>query len=145
MPMDDVATTTCTVSPLVDRLPGVVGPIRGDDVAGMVDDGFAGWRGPDEPVKTLWILRRRDGSVTITGRRLDGAGVITLRQGTEPPTPTLTVEGPAREAVRPGGATADVMRAHLFVTSHVFYPTAGCWEFTVRIGDAETRIVRRLE
>ena len=38
----------------------------------------------------------------------------------------------------PGGATCK--NRYLFLTSYVYYPTAGCYEFDVAIGDRHTTI-----
>jgi hypothetical protein len=109
----------------------------------MVDG--ATWRG-DEPVKTLWVLVRTSEQVRIEGRRLDARGRVKIRGGDDPrKRDALVIANPARQSVMPGGASPDVMRAYAFLTSHVFYPSPGCWEFTVRIGQQDYRIVRNLE
>lgn len=143
--MDDVAAPACVVSPVASRLPALVGPMHGAGVAWLADDGIVEWRGADTPVKTLWILERRAGPVRITGRQLDGRGVATFQRDAGPPAAALVIDDPVTWSARPGGASAVDLRAHVFLPSSVFYPSAGCWEFTVRIGDAETRIVRQLD
>jgi hypothetical protein len=136
-------TSACRQSPTEDLLPDVVGPMTGARPVWLVD-GSAVWR-PGEPVKTVWVLLRTPEEVRIEGRRLDAPGVLTLRRGDDAPATSLVIANPARQSVIPGGAPPEVMRAYAFLTSHVFYPSPGCWEFTVRIGQQTSRIVRDLE
>jgi len=133
----------CEQSPTQDLLPGVVAPIVGVRPAWLVD-GSATWR-TGEPVKTLWVLLRTSRDVRIRGRRLDGPGALTLRRGDDPPADMLVIANPARQSVIPGGAPPEIMRDYIFLPSHVFYPSPGCWEFTVRVGEEEMRIVRNLK
>jgi hypothetical protein len=138
-----VGALTCEPSPTNDLLPDVVAPMTGTSPAWMVD-GSTTWSGEREPVKTLWVLRRTSDSVRISGRRLDGPGVARLRRGSDTPSETLLVANPSQESVMPGGAPQAVMRAYVFLPSHVFYPSPGCWQFTVQIAQEEFRIVRDL-
>ena len=133
----------CQQSPTQDLLPDVVAPMVGVRPGWLVD-GSATWRS-GEPVKTLWVLLRTSEAVRIGGRRLDGPGALTLRRGDDPPADTLVIANPARQSVIPRGAPPEIMRAYVFLPSHVFYPSPGCWEFTVRIGEEEVRIVRDLQ
>jgi hypothetical protein len=71
--------------------------------------------------------------------------VLKLRQGDGPPAEMLVIANPANQSVIPGGAPPDIMRAYVFLSSNVLYPSPGCWEFTVRIGEEATRIVRDLK
>ena len=135
--------TACPQSPTQDLLPGVVGPMVGRRPAWMVD-GSAPWRA-SEPVKTLWVLLRTSAEVRIEGRRLDGPGELKLRRGDVRPADLLVIANPAQQSVIPGGASPDIMRAYAFLPSHVFYPSPGCWEFTVHIGDETVRIIRDLK
>ena len=57
------------------------------------------------------------------------------------PSEVLTISNPAKESAIPGGASVDVMQAYAFIPSHLFYPTPGCYEFTVKTGSEEVRIV----
>jgi hypothetical protein len=107
-------------------------------------DGSATWRS-GEPVKTLWVLLRTSEDVRIRGRRLDVPGALTLRRADDPPADMLVIANPARQSVIPGGASAEIVRDYVFLPSHVFYPSPGCWEFTVRIGAEEVHIVRHLK
>ena len=133
----------CQQSPTQDLLPEVVGPMVGARPAWLVD-GSTTWRS-SEPVKTLWVLLRTSEEVRIRGRRLDGPGALALLRGDDPPADILLIANPARQSVIPGGAPAAIMRDFAFIPSYVFYPSPGCWEFTVRIGDREVRIVRDLK
>ena len=38
------------------------------------------------------------------------------------------------ERIRPGGATSGVKKQYLFLTSQIYYPSSGCFEFDVAIG-----------
>ena len=136
-------TQTCADSAVENLLPDVVGPMMGASPFWLVDGG-AKFRGEAHPVKTLWVLRRTSESIRITGRRLDAPGVITVRQGQEPPSEALEIRDPPRASVIPGRASADVMRDYVFLTSHVFYPSAGCWEFTLQAGASVAHIVRHV-
>jgi hypothetical protein len=140
----DVQTSSCQTSPTQDLLPDVVGPMTGASPAWLVD-GSAGWSRADEPVKTLWVLLRTGQSVRIAGRRVDGPGQVLLRRGDDMPAETLVVSNPIRETVIPGGVRPEVMQSYVFIPSHVFYPSPGCWEFTIRIGQDEARITRELK
>jgi len=133
----------CQQSPTQNLLPELFGPMVGIRPVWLVD-GSATWRG-DEPVKTMWVLLRTSAAVRIEGRQLDGPGVLKLRQGDGPPAEMLVIANPANQSVIPGGAPPDIMRAYVFISSNVFYPSPGCWEFTVRIGEEATRIVRDLK
>ena len=57
----------------------------------------------------------------------------------------LVITNPARQSAIPGGAPAAVLRDYVFLPSTVFYPSPGCWEFTIRIGEDEVHIVRDLK
>jgi hypothetical protein len=138
-----VQPSPCQQSPTQDLLPEVVAPMTGARPVWLVD-GSATWRS-GEPVKTLWVLLRTSEAVRIRGRRLDGPGALTLRRGDDPPADTLVIPNPARQSVIPGGAPPEIMRAYAFLPSHVFYPSPGCWEFTIRLGEEEVRIVRDLQ
>ena len=103
-----------------------------------------GWK-KDEAIKTLWVLLRTSEEMRIRGHRLDAPGVLKFDGVGDPPTEELVIDNPAKRSVRPGGASPEIMRTYAFIPSLVFYPSPGCWEFTVRIGDAEHRIVRELK
>ena len=142
-PSAAMQANSCQASASQDLLPEVVAPMLGAAPAWLVD-GSATWKS-DEPVKTLWVLLRTSKEVRIEGRRLDAPGVLTLRRGEDPPAAVLVIANPARHSAIPGGAQPEIMRTYVFLPSYVFYPSPGCWEFTVRIGQEEVRIVRDLK
>jgi len=133
---------SCEESPRQNLLPSVVAPMMGNSPAWMVDDG-SGWsRGP---FKTLWVLLRDSQQVRISGRQLDGSGVVKLRRGDGSSTNVLTVRDPTKESVTPGGASREIMDAYVFFPSEVYYPTPGCWEFTIRTGEHVSHVIRSLK
>lgn len=136
------AAFSCKPSPTQDLLPAVVGPMTGTSPVWMVDGST--WQGEREPVKTLWVLRRTSAVVRIVGRRLDAPASARLRRGSDAPSDTLFVANPSEESVIPGAAPPAVMRSYVFLSSHVFYPSPGCWQFTVQIAQEEFRIVREI-
>lgn len=138
------AQLACVESGIENRLPEVVGPMVGASPAWMVDGGVA-FRGAPEPVKTLWVVRRTSETLRISGRRLDGPGNVLMRQAQATPADVLLIGDPARASVIPGGAPAAVMREYAFLPSHVFYPSAGCWEFTIESASSTARIVRQVK
>jgi len=107
-------------------------------------DGSARWAGDRLPIKTLWVLRATADPVRITGRRLDGPGVLTMRRGEGMAAESYEVLNPGAESVIPGGAPAQITREYVFLPSHVFYPSPGCWRFTIQIGRDEFHVVRDL-
>jgi hypothetical protein len=145
-PPDPTAATLrpdpCQQSPTQDLLPEVA-PMIGIHPVWLVD-GSATWR-KGKPVKTLWVLARTSADVRIEGRRLDGPGVLTFQRGDDPPADVLAIANPATQSVIPSGASPDTTRAYVFLPSHVLYPSPGCWEFTVRMGEETTRVVRDLK
>ncbi|MEZ5292827.1 MAG: hypothetical protein R2745_17225 [Vicinamibacterales bacterium] len=136
-------TTACDAAQPVNVL-SVVGPMVGSHPAWLVD-GSSRWTGSASPIKTLWVLAQPTAGIEISGRRRGGSEVATFQRGSEPPTDRLTVADPKRDSVKPGGASADVLQAHAFIPSLVFYPVPGCWEFTVVSVGVRSRIVRNLE
>ena len=123
------------------NLLSVIAPMRGSQPAWLVD-GDGPWSGPDAPVKTLWVIALPNQRLEITGRRRGGTETARFRRGADGISDSLVIEDPRRESANPGGATADVLRDYAFIPSHVFYPEAGCWEFTVRASGARHRIVQ---
>lgn len=134
----------CLPTPPQDLLPDVVGPMVGTRPAWRVGGGDR-WTNGAHPVKTLWVFARTSLDVRIEGRRLDGPGALTFQRQPDPVTEVLVITDPGRTSVIPGGAPSEVMRAYSFIPSYVFYPSPGCWEFTVRIGDDEVRIVYEMK
>ena len=138
---------TCEQTPSQDLLPDVVGPLSGSSPAWLVSGNEAQrWEGSTGPVKTLWVFARTARDVRVVGRRREGSGALFFQRDlSEPKGNTLVIPNPARMSVIPGGASPDVMRAYAFIPSYVFYPSPGCWEFLVRVGGDEVRIVREVK
>jgi hypothetical protein len=138
------ALASCPVSPVIDPYPDIIGPITGTDPVWLIDGSSRRWSGPDQVVKTLWVISKKAaGDLRIEGRRLDGDGVARFQDGGVTGTPKTTLEIPEPEWRRrawPGNATADVRRDFAFVPDYVIYPGPGCWEFTARIGSVESRV-----
>ena len=136
-------SAVCAQSPIEDRWPEVIGPMLGQSPAWLVDGG-ATWV-KDEPVKTLWVIRRGPGQVRITGHRIDRSGVAKfIREWDDPPSNELLVEDPNVRRIIPHGASPEVLREYLFFGSNVVYDSPGCWEFDVVVGDQTSRIVKSL-
>ena len=136
--------SSCRPSQTQNLLPDVVAPMTGASPAWLVD-GLIDWGSADEPRKTLWVLRRTSESVRIMGRRIGAPGSLRLARSADMPADVLVIANPIRETVIPGGAPPEVMQSYVFVPSYVFYPSPGCWEFVIRIGQDETRITRELK
>ena len=134
----------CESSPTQDLLPTLTAPMTGASPVWLVD-GSATWPGDLVPIKTLWVLRRTSDSVRISGHRMDAPGTAKLRSGSNTPSDVFLVANPSRDSVMPGGAPPDAMQSFVFLPSHVFYPSPGCWLFTVHIAQQEFRIVRELK
>jgi hypothetical protein len=118
--------------------------MTGSEPAWFVDGGGV-WEHAAHPVKTLWVLSRTSEPVRITGHRVDGPGEARFRRGQDEPQEAFVTADPSAASVIPGGASADVMRTYSFLPSHVFYSSPGCWEFIVRIGSHEARLVREVK
>lgn len=140
--MAAVIAAACTVSPLENPAPGVIGPITGQYPAWLVDGSSGQWSGPEQLIKTLWVLSRKaSGSLRITGRRLDGDGTLRFQDGSEGhPADALEIANPWTRSVRPGGASTDILRAYAFIPNYVIYPSRGCWALDVELGGDKTRI-----
>lgn len=134
----------CVATP-VENILSVVGPMRGQRPAWLVDDGSGRWVGAESPTKTLWVVAQPAPRVVVTGRLRGSTKPARFQRGSGVATEKLEVEDPRRESVRPGGAERDVLQAYAFISSQVFYAEPGCWEFTVVVGDEPHRIVRPVE
>lgn len=138
------ATVSCTPTRAENFLT-VVGPMAGSRPAWFVDGGEMIWAHAEHPVKTLWVVARTSETLRIKGHRLDGPGTARFRQGQDEPQSVFVIADPGAASAIPGGASADVMRRYAFLPSHVFYSSPGCWEFIVRIGSEEVRLVREVK
>ena len=133
----------CALSPLQDILPGLVGPARG--VGPWLADGSDGRRwawGRDTPTKTLWILKTTRERTVIRGHEVNSGSTTRFQHGglDSPITDAMVVDDPWHDSVIPGGATGDIRNQYLFLTSYVYYPAAGCYEFDVAVGDRHATI-----
>jgi hypothetical protein len=135
--------SSCASTAAENPLPTIVGPMTGKRPVWLADGSAGAWRGPEKPVKTLWVFSRELArNVRIQGQLLDGVGRTSFRRGlNEPITQALVITDPAAISVIPGGATQDIMKSYAFVPSYIYYPTRGCWELAVQFGGEETRIV----
>jgi hypothetical protein len=132
----------CPVSPVEDFLREFVAPMTGQSPAWLIDTSSGHWESPVARIKTLWVLSKKaSGSLHIEGRRLDGEGIARFQDGGVEGTPTnlLDIDKPWNRAW-PGNATPELRRDYAFVPNYVIYPSRGCWQFTVRLGEDETRI-----
>jgi hypothetical protein len=122
----------CPVSAAEAPLPHV-SEATGSNPAWVITGDYANPQG----TKTLWIFKNARG-VRVTGReRASGAPTRFQRTGLDGPiTGTLIVENTKQVAVR--DAPLDT---YAFITSYVFYPTAGCYEFDVEIEQAVRHII----
>jgi hypothetical protein len=134
--------TACLVSPVEDPVPGIIGKITGQAPAWLIDGSSGHWESPEARIKTLWVLSKKaGGTLHIEGRRLNGEGIARFQDGGVEGTPAnaLDIDKPWNRAW-PSNATPEVRRDYAFVPNYVLYPSRGCWQFTVRLGENETRI-----
>ena len=133
----------CEQSPIEDRWPEVMAPMLGQSPAWLVD-GAATWV-KDEPVKTLWVIRRRTGQVRITGHRTDGvAAAKFIREWGDPLSNELVIENPDVRRIIPYGLSPEVLRQYLPFGAYVVYDSPGCWEFDGVVGGQTSRIVKNV-
>jgi hypothetical protein len=132
----------CPVSPVEDPVPGIIGPITGQHPAWLIDGSSGRWETADQVVKTLWVLSKKaSGPLHIEGRRLDGDGIARFQDGGVDGTPRNALDiDKSWNRAWPSNATPEVRRDYAFVPNYVIYPGRGCWQFTVRLGEEETRI-----
>lgn len=153
--LQNISSAVCPRTPDETLLPpSVLGPMTGMRPAWLVDgsdgrwavDTSAGKITAAQGVKTLWVLSRTTETVRIDGQRLDGPGTLKFqREQNGPITDVLVVENPARASVIPSGATPEIMNAYSFIPSRVFYPTPGCWIYTVHVGGEQVHLVVELQ
>jgi hypothetical protein len=149
-----ISATICVRTPDQTLLPSVIGPMTGVPPAWVVDGSAGRWAVETKSgkttaahgVKTLWVLSRTTQTVRIEGRRLDGPGTLKFRRGeNRPMTDVLVIENPAAASVIPSGATPEIMNAYSFIPSRVFYPSAGCWSYTVHVGGEHVQLIVALK
>ncbi len=135
---------SCSATPLEDRMPDIIAPMAGDEPIWLVDGSFGEWVGPEVLVKSVWVLSRAvSGDLLVRGRRLDGAGSVQFQDGVngERSEQLVLSDLGGLRSVTPGGATSAVMSQYRFVMMYLVYPSPGCWEIEIRLGDEERRIV----
>ena len=142
---DTLAAFDCPVTPREERLP-VIAVMAGRHPVWMVDGSDGRWLGSSHSVKTVWVVaRNHPGDLIVTGRRLDGKGQVQFQghRGT-PPGPELMIPKAHEALMLPGGASREIIDTYAFRPSYVVYPSPGCWEMTVRLGEADVQIIIEL-
>jgi len=139
--------TGCSVSEVQTFLPDLIGPARGSG-PWLVDGANGRWAWAQNlPTKTLWILPTTRARVVIRGRELN-SGTKTRFQVGGPDsaiTDAMIVDDPWRASVIPGGATWEVKNRYLFLSSQVYYPSVGCYEFDITVGSEHRTITHELK
>ena len=137
--------TSCRATPKLEIV-SAIAPAAGAYPVWVVDGSFGHWLGPEALVKTVWILARDNlGDLTVVARRLDGDGraLFEATAGADLSDRLFIADADMHEMI-PGGIEPDALRKYSFRGSGVLYPSAGCWEFLVRYGESESRIVMKL-
>lgn len=138
-----VVAFECSVTPAEDLIPSI-GVMVGHDPVWIINDGHDQWRGPDQLVKTAWVVARDHpgDSLVVTGRRLDGEGKASFQAGVGAPLGAELIFTDVDSVLMvPGGADRETIDTYAFRGSYIVYPSPGCWELTARLGEAEVRIV----
>ena len=89
----------------------------------------------ERPAPAAVAVPRRRSRLALSGAAVAAATaaiVVVATSGDNTPSDTMFVANPSRESATPGGAPQAVMRSYVFLTSQVFYPSAGCWQITTR-------------
>jgi hypothetical protein len=55
----------------------------------------------------------------------------------------MDIADPWHDSMRPGGPS--ITERYAFVTTYIYYRSAGCWELIARVGDRELRVVTLLK
>ncbi len=142
---EPIAESSCPATPKLEVV-AAIAPAAGDYPVWVVDGSYGHWRGPEAPVKTAWILARDNpGDLTVVARRLGGNGRALFKSSvTADLSDRLVIANADTQQMIPGGIEPDALRKFSFRSSAVLYPSAGCWEFQVRYGKIESRIVIEL-
>jgi len=142
---EPIAESSCPATPRLEVV-AAIAPAAGSYPVWVVDGSFGHWLGPEALVKTVWILARDNlGDLTVVARRLDGDGraLFEATAGADLSDRLFIADADMHEMI-PGGIEPDALRKYSFRGSGVLYPSAGCWEFLVRYGESESRIVMKL-
>ena len=142
---EPIAESSCPATPKLEVV-AAIAPAAGDYPVWVVDGSYGHWRGPEAPVKTAWILARDNpGDLTVVARRLGGNGRALFKSSvTADLSDRLVIANADTQQMIPGGIEPDALRKFSFRSSAVLFPSAGCWEFQVRYGKIESRIVIEL-
>ncbi len=142
---EPIAESSCPATPKLEVV-AAIASAAGDYPVWVVDGSYGHWRGPEAPVKTAWILARDNpGDLTVVARRLGGNGRALFKSSvTADLSDRLVIANADTKQMIPGGIEPDALRKFSFRSSAVLYPSAGCWEFQVRYGKIESRIVIEL-
>jgi hypothetical protein len=57
----------------------------------------------------------------------------------------MIVNDPWSDSVVPGGASWDLKNRYLFLTSQVYYPSAGCYDFDIAVGTDHRTITHEIK
>jgi hypothetical protein len=142
---EQLADASCPVTPKLEVV-SAIAPAAGAYPVWVVDGSFGRWRAPDAAVKTAWILARDNpGDLTVVARKLDGddRALFKSNLSADVSHQLFIADADTRQMI-PGGIKPDALRQYSFRNSGVIYPSAGCWEFEVRYGRLESRIVIEL-
>ena len=122
-----------------------LGPAIGEPPVWMVAYPVAGpfKPGPLPPSKTIWVVAdEQAGEVKLTGRRLDGPGVALFPSYERDPD-----FGAGTYQKRSARTELVLIPPHGIGQDHrieVSIPSAGCWQWTVRVGGEQVTIVQYL-
>jgi hypothetical protein len=134
-------TLPCAITPSEPLLPPIVADATGGDPAWVVTGaGALQWTAAG--MKTLWIFKTRN-RVHVIGHEVNtGATLRFQRHGLDGPIENdMTIDNPRRESVLPGGASRDLLDTYSFITSYVFYPDPGCYQFDIDIERSTRHII----
>ena len=138
----EFAEGACPVTPKSDVV-SAIAPAAGTYPVWVVDGSHGRWPGPDEPVKTAWILARDNpGDLTVEARKLKSDERAKFRMtGSTGLVDRLVITNADHPGMIPGDAQSDTLRTYSFRSSAVVYPSAGCWKFLVTYGEHRSTIV----
>lgn len=135
----------CPITPKLDIV-SAIAPAAGEYPVWVVDGSYGRWPGPDELVKTAWILARNNpGDLTVVAKKLESDDRALFRMpGSTGLVDRLVIADADHPKMIPGEVSPDTLRTYSFRSSAVVYPSAGCWEFSVTYGERRSTIVLRL-
>lgn len=133
----------CPSTTLEDRMPGVIAPMAGAEPVWLVDGSFGRWLGASSLVKSVWVVSREyEGDLVVEGRRLDGSGQLRFVARPEATaTERATITDAHLRRMLPGDAADETTEQYAFASMYLIYPSPGCWQISVRLGEHEVQIV----